>query len=92
MKARFKIKEKDYVIRMAVILSALLAPYFCIFFAGFQQSLSAYWNTDMQPVFIFANAATSYYLFSIPNWRTSALCLLLVTAFSVDAYELTHNI
>lgn len=89
---KFKITDKDYIIRMSVILLAALTPYICILGYGYLASLSLYWQTDIQPLFIIANVTTSYYLYSISKWKLSALMLLLLTAFSIDLYPLIHNI
>lgn len=91
MKTKLKFSAKEYAIRMAVIFFAALAPYICLFSYGYLNSLSQYWNTELQPVFVFANALTSYYLYTMDNWKWSALCLLLLTAFSVEMYPDLHN-
>jgi hypothetical protein len=81
----------EYYIRIAVIIFAAITPFLCILSHGYLPSLSSYWKTDLQPLFIIANAATSYYLYSVKIWRPSALLLLLLTAFSVELFPLTHN-
>jgi len=89
---RAKFTKEQYWIRMIVIFFAALAPYLCLFGYGPLPSLSSYWNTDMQPIFIVANATTSYYLYTMPSWKFSAILLLLLTAFSVDVYLYTHTV
>tara|TARA_Y100000389_G_scaffold143221_1_gene141411 strand:- start:265 stop:735 length:471 start_codon:yes stop_codon:yes gene_type:complete len=85
-----KVTKKGYQLRMGVVIFAFIAPILYILH-GPQPSLSSYWNTEMQPLFILANAATSFYLYQIKNWRPSALMLLLLTAFSLDLYPSIHN-
>tara|TARA_R110000803_G_C11952123_1_gene317811 strand:+ start:178 stop:648 length:471 start_codon:yes stop_codon:yes gene_type:complete len=85
-----RVTKKDYQLRMGVVIFAFIAPIIYLLH-GPQISLSSYWNTEMQPLFILANAVTSFYLYQIKNWRPSALVLLLLTAFSLDLYPSIHN-
>ena len=55
-------------------------------------SVSAFWNTASQPLFIIMNAVTSYFLFSSDRWQMPGLLLLLLTAFSVPSWPVLHNI
>lgn len=71
---------------------AILSPFIMIAWIGEMQSISAYWNTMAQPLFIFTNAVTSYFLFTTHHWKIPAILLLLVTAFSVAMYPVAHNI
>lgn len=84
--------NKDFILRLAVVITAAISPFIYIASIGELKSLSAYWDTIMQPMFIVVNASTSYFLFSVKKWRISAVLLLLLTAFSVDNYFLPHNI
>ncbi len=86
------ITKFDYLLRMCVIIFAAISPFICLFFSGYEKSLSSYWNTDMQPLFIISNLITGYYLIGIPKWRLSSCLLLLVTAFSIEYYPNVHNI
>lgn len=87
-----KLTKGEYQLKVSVLILAAGAPILYLILGGYKPSLSNYWNTEMQPLFIIANAATSFYLYQIKNWRLSALILLLVTAFSVEVYPQTHNI
>ena len=82
----------DYYLRLSVIIFAAIAPFICLFSYGYLKSLSSYWNTPLQPIFVFANAATSYYLITVEDWRPSAVLLVLLTAFSVEYYQGLHNV
>lgn len=84
----------DYYIKLFVIALAAVAPIIMILVSGYQPSLSTFWKTDMQPLFIITNASTSYHLFAVRNWRwrPSAILLLALTAFSVADYAMAHNI
>jgi hypothetical protein len=78
--------------RFLVIIIAIISPFVCLFSVGELDSYSEYWTSDLRPLFIFTNAATSYFLFSMRNWWLSAVCLMLLTAFSFDQYLWVHNI
>lgn len=81
-----------FFVRLAAILTAALTPFILILCFGQQNSLSTYWLTAGQPLFIFANIITSYFFFTIKEWRLPAYLLVLVTAFSVQSFPMTHNI
>lgn len=87
-----KIGGFEFYSRLLVIVLAAITPIILLITQGHFLSLSQYWETDMQPLFIIANATTSYYLYGIKNWRLSALFLLLLTSFSVTLYPNAHNI
>lgn len=86
------IRIYDYILRLSVITLTFLTPIICLTTYGYLHSLSSYWNTPLQPLFIFALASTSYYLFGVKNWRLSALMLLGLVAFSVEMWPMTHNV
>lgn len=89
---RVKLEKYQYFLKMAVIILAAIYPFICILSYGYLPSISSYWNTDLQPLFIITNSATSYYLYSITNWKMSALILLLLTSFSFTLFPNVHNI
>ena len=82
--------NKIYV-RVFLILLSALAPFIYIAAEGIKYSISTYWETPMQPLFIFVNAFTSYFLFSMKNWWIPAFLLMLLTAFPVDGFYQLHN-
>lgn len=84
--------KKDFILRIAVIIIASLSPFIYIGVIGELPSISSYWSTFMQPMFIVVNASTSYFLFSINKWRISSSLLLLLTAFSYEQYYIAHHI
>jgi len=79
-------------IRLAAIGFAAITPFILMSFFGLKPSLSTYWNTDGQLLFIFTNIITSYFFFTIDEWRIPACLLVLVTVFSVDIFPDIHNI
>jgi hypothetical protein len=85
-------KKYDIYLKLAVILISISQPFILIGTQGWLWSISSYWNTPMQPIFIFVNAGTSYYFFNNEKWQVPGIFLLLLTAFSVEQYKLIHNI
>lgn len=79
-------------LKFLVILLAVISPWVMILVEGPIVSLSTYWLTSMQPLFIFTNAVTSYFLFSTKRWQIPSGLLLLLTAFSVQAHPSVHNV
>jgi hypothetical protein len=85
------IGKRDYHLKIAVIIFALLSPFIIAYFGEFR-SLSKSWGTSYMPLFIINNAITSYYLFSIRKWRIPAFFLLMLTGFPVFEFKVIHNI
>jgi hypothetical protein len=85
-------KKYDFVLKLAVILISISQPFILMLTQGFLWSISSYWNTPLQPLFIVVNAGTSYYFLHSEKWQVPAIFLLLLTAFSVEQYKLVHNI
>ena len=85
-------KYLEYFIKIIVILISVIYPFILISVEGELKSLSQYWNTSLQPLFIVANVMTAYIFLSIENWKLSSFLLVLVTAFSVKLYGNVHNL
>lgn len=79
-------------LKILVICLAVIHPLIFLFTFGERITLSSYWDTILQPLFIISNASTSYFLFSLKYWKLPSLFLLLLTAFPVFTFPLTHNI
>lgn len=79
-------------VKFFVMVLSMVSPFIYIWVSGYQVSISTYWETPIQPLFIFVNASTSYYLFSIKNWWIPAFCLMLLTSFSVTNFFIVHNV
>lgn len=78
--------------RVIIILLSVLYPFFCMINSGIKPSLSEYWNTGAQPIFIFGNIITAHYFVQFPKWALSGVLLLVVTAISTQMYPNMHNI
>lgn len=86
------IKKYDLYIKIFVIILSIIQPFILLSICGEQWSISSYWRTPLQPMFIIINAATSYFFFSTDKWLVPSIFLLLLTAFSIDLYPTTHNV
>ena len=86
------IKKYQLYIKLIVILLSIIQPFLLLSICGELWSLSSYWRTPLQPMFIIINAATSYFFFSTDKWLIPSIFLLLLTAFSLDLYPTTHNV
>lgn len=82
----------EYLVRLCSIGFASVVPIVLVVCNGPLYSLSQYWNTPYQPLFILSNAITSYFFFSTPNWRVPSFFLMLLTAFSLEYHNLIHDI
>jgi hypothetical protein len=82
----------DKIIRFTILIVCFLVPFIMLLTYGKLHSISAYWESPLQPLFIVSNALTTYIFVSIPKWRISAIFLFLLTIFSVEYYGMLHNI
>lgn len=85
-------KNIDLFVRLLVVLVSAIYPFILLSLAGEMNSLSQYWNTSSQPIFIVANVMTAYFFFSTDNWKVPSFFLVLLTAFSVQLYPITHDV
>ena len=86
------IKKYQLYIKLIVILLSIIQPFVFLSICGELWSISSYWRTPLQPMFILVNAATSYFFFSTDKWQVPSFLLLLLTAFSLEMYPTTHNV
>jgi hypothetical protein len=86
------LKKYDFYVRLFVVLLAMIQPYIIYQVYEGLSAISLVWGTMLEPLFVTTNALTSYYLFSTKNWEFPALCLLLLTAFSLAMFPITHNV
>ncbi len=85
-------KKYDFILKLFVIIISIIQPFILIATQGIHWSISSYWMTPMQPLFIIVNAGTSYYFLHNEKWQIPGIFLLLLTAFSVEQWKLIHNI
>lgn len=83
---------RHQIIKIGVILLSAIQPFILIYNCGQLGSLSSYWGTYLQPLFIFTNVVISYYFYSLNRWKLPSLLLVLLTSFSSELYPYIHNI
>ena len=81
---------QDHKTKLLVLVFALCAPIIMSLSMPNLHSLSATFETAWQPVFIFSNTITSYWLYSSNRWKIPASFLMLLTAFSCNDYFYIH--
>ena len=86
------IRKYDFYIKLFVIILSIIQPFILMSICGELRSISSYWKTPLQPMFIIVNAATSYFFFSTDKWLVPSILLLLLTAFSLEMYPTTHDV
>lgn len=85
-------KWQEFLVKLIVIIISFVYPFILLSVEGELGSISQYWNTPLQPLFITANVITAYFFFSLENWKLPSYFLVLLTAFSVQLYPITHDI
>jgi|688.fasta_scaffold162804_4 hypothetical protein len=81
---------QDRRVKLGVIMLALFTNALLPLIISDLHSLSSAWLTPWQPLFIFSNAATSYYMYSSAKWKWAGFFLLLLTAFSIEMHPSLH--
>ena len=84
--------NRDYLIRIFVIILALSFPIVCLLQGDLGESLSKYFNSPLQSYYLLTNVLTAYLLYSLDEWKCPAIFLLILTVFPVDGYKIFHNI
>lgn len=84
-------KYLNHCIKIIVIVISAAYPFILLGVEGELKSISQYWNTPLQPLFIVANVMTGYFFISVVHWKIPGFLLVLVTAFSVKLYPDIHN-
>ena len=83
---------REFLIKFAVITVSFIYPFVLMSVEGELGSISQYWNTSLQPLFITANVMTAYFFFSLDDWKIPSYFLVLLTAFSIQFYPITHDV
>jgi len=55
-------------------------------------SISEYFATPAQPLFLLINAATSFYFVTTKNWKIPGILLLALSCVSLEFYPTAHTI
>lgn len=87
-----KTDNVNFILKIGIIFLSFIAPLIMILSYGKMPSISSYWNTPIQPLFILTNALTTYVFMDLPKWRLSGIFLFLLTIFSLEYYNHFHDI
>ena len=82
----------EFHVKIFAVFFALITPFVMITSGDILGSISQYWDTRYQPLFIISNVICSYFFFSLKNWKIPSLFLLLITAFNHYQFNILHNI
>lgn len=89
----FKIQTKNiFKFKLIIIIISMFTPFLMLLYDNTIPSLSSYWRTSLQPLFIISNLLTCLMFITIPKWKLSGILLLTLTCFSIDYYSSFHNI
>lgn len=82
----------EFHVKIFAVFFAMITPFIMITSGNILGSISRYWDTPYQPLFIMSNIICSYFFFSLKNWKIPSLFLILVTSFNHYEFNLLHNI
>lgn len=85
-------KPSDFLLRAGLILLGLIYPCIMCRWIGPLPSISEYFMTAAQPIFLLINAGTSFYFVTTHNWRIPGVLLLALSCFSLEYYPTAHTI
>lgn len=85
-------KITEYVLKFGLAVLGIIYPLVMWWWIGPQPSISEYFLTQAQVLFLLINAGTSFYFANTSKWQISGVLLLLLSCFSVEFYPTLHNI
>ncbi len=83
---------KEFHVKILAVFFSLITPFIMILHGDILGSISQYWDTQYQPLFITSNIICSYFFFSLKKWKIPSLLLVLVTAFNHYEFNVLHNV
>ena len=81
-----------FILRACVIVLGLIYPCIMCRWIGPLPSISEYFATPAQPLFLLINAATSFYFVTTKNWKIPGILLLALSCVSLEFYPTAHTI
>jgi len=87
-----KTNSVNFLVKFAIIILSFISPLIMLIIYGKMGSISSYWESPLQPLFILSNALTTYVFMDLPKWKLSGVLLFLLTIFSVEYYPSLHNV
>lgn len=73
-------------------MMGMIYPLIMLVWLGYKPSISVYFSSPAQFLFLLMNAGTSFYFISTNKWFLPGLFLLLLSCFSIEYYPMFHNI
>lgn len=83
---------KEFHVKIFAIFLSFITPFIMILSGDMLGSISQYWSTKYQPLFIISNIICSYFFFSLKTWKLPSLFLVLVVGFNHYQFNTMHNI
>lgn len=83
---------KEFHVKLFTVFISVITPFVMISSGEILGSISQYWGTVYQPLFIISNIMCSYFFFSLKEWKIPSLCLILLTGFNHYQFNTFHNI
>lgn len=83
---------QDIILKLSLVFLGLIYPLIMLLWVGPLDSISAYFNTPAQVLFLLVNAGTSYYFVNTKGWVLPGILLLFLSCFSIEFHLLLHNI
>ena len=87
-----KTDRANFLIKFGIIILSFISPLIMLVTYGKMGSISSYWESPLQPLFILSNALTTYVFMDLPKWKLSGIPLFMLTIFSVEYYPSLHNV
>lgn len=82
----------QFILKFGLAALGMIYPLVMWWWIGPQSSISMYFLTQAQFLFLLFNAGTSFYFTNTKNWVLSGVLLLLLSCFSVQYFTWIHNI
>ena len=83
---------KEFHVKIFAVFFAVVTPFIMVTSGEVLGSISQYWDTQYQPLFIISNIICSYFFFSLKTWKLPSLFLVLVVGFNHYQFNAIHNI
>ena len=58
--------QPNFILKIGIIFLSFITPFVMLFSYGKLDSISSYWDTPLQPLFILTNALTTYVFMDLP--------------------------
>ena len=81
-----------HLLKFLLVLIGMITPGIMLFWIGPKTSISEYFESPAQFLFLLVNAGTAYYFVNTNKWLYPGIFLMLLSCFSVEYYPEVHNI